>query len=235
MISVCMATRNGAAFIKEQLNSILPQIGNKDEIIISDDCSSDDTLTVVRSLQDPRIRVLESRSENGITRNFEASLKASRGDLIFLADQDDVWLPGKVKKMEEALGDYDLVMSDCKLVDDNLRVQKDSFYELNGSGKGLLKNLIKNSYMGCCMGFTRRLKERALPFPSDIPMHDFWIGLVAELHFSVYFMPEALVLHRRHLSNASTSGMSSQHSIDKKIIHRYRMIKNLFINKYYAG
>ena len=235
MISVCMATRNGAIFIREQLDSILPQLNQEDEIVISDDCSTDDTLTVIRSFQDPRIRLFESRSERGITRNFEASLKASKGEFIFLADQDDVWLPGKVKKMEKALKDYDLMMSDCQLVDDNLRVQRHSFYDLNKSGKGFFKNLIKNSYMGCCMAFNRRIRERALPFPSDIPMHDFWIGLIAEIYFSVYFMPEILVLHRRHDSNASTSGDPSQLTINQKLAHRYRIVKNLFIHKYYAG
>src|SRR5688500_13094934 len=98
MVSVCMATKNGATFIKEQLDSILPQLATDDEIIISDDCSGDDTLTVIRAFQDPRIRLLESSSEKGITRNFESSLNASKGDYIFLADQDDVWLPGKVNR-----------------------------------------------------------------------------------------------------------------------------------------
>ena len=235
MVSVCMATKDGSRFLKEQLDSILPQLTSEDEIIISDDCSSDDTLTVIRSFQDTRIRLLEPTSEMGITRNFEACLNASRGDFIFLADQDDVWLPGKVRKMKKALKDYDLVMSDCRLVDDNLYVQRHSFYDLNRSGKGLLKNLIRNSYMGCCMAFTRRTKESALPFPRDIPMHDFWIGLVAELHFRVYFLPEALVLHRRHQSNASTSGKSSRYPISQKLLIRYRMIKNLFIHKYHAA
>ena len=235
MVSVCMATKNGATFIKEQLDSILAQLRDEDEIIISDDCSSDDTLTVVRSFQDPRIRLLESRSEKGIARSFEASLNASHGEYIFLADQDDVWLPEKVNKMIQALKDYDLVMSDCHLVDDNLGLNTRSFYHYNRSGKGLFRNLLKNSYMGCCMAFTKALKDRALPFPDDIPMHDFWIGLIGELYFKVYFMPDVLVLHRRHASNATTSGKRSKYSIDQKLVHRYKMIKNLFIHRYHAG
>ena len=235
MVSVCMATKNGATFIKEQVASILPQLGPDDEIVVSDDCSSDDTLTILRTFQDSRIRLLESRPEKGINRNFEASLMASKGDFIFLADQDDVWLPGKVNKMTHALKNYDLVLSDCHLVDDHLQMQKASFFNINKSGKGLFRNLLKNSYMGCCMAFTKRLKDRALPFPADIPMHDCWIGLLAEIYFDVYFMPEILVLHRRHDANASTSGRSSQYSINEKLIQRYRMMKNLFIHKYYAG
>ena len=227
-----MATKNGGAFIIEQLDSILQQLDQDDEVIISDDCSADDTVALIRSFHDPRIRVLENTSEKGITRNFEASLKASQGEFIFLADQDDVWLPGKVKKMSQALKSHDLVVSDCHLVDDRLSLKISSFYSLNKSRKGFFKNLIKNSYMGCCMAFNRKLKAQALPFPPDIPMHDFWIGLLAEIYCDIYFMPEALVLHRWHDSNASSSGKSSRHSINHRIAHRYRMIKNLFIHKY---
>jgi len=230
-----MATKNGATFIREQLDSILVQLNKEDEILISDDCSRDDTLNIIRSFEDPRIRVLENTVEKGITGNFEAALKASKGDYIFLADQDDVWLPGKVNKMKLALKKYDLAISDCHLVDDNLRLQTTSFYGVNRSGKGLLKNLIKNSYMGCCMAFTRRLKDRVLPFPPDIPIHDFWIGLMAEIYFKVYFMPDVLILHRRHDANASTSGKTSRHSLNQKLVHRYRILKNLFIHRYYAG
>lgn len=234
MVSVCMGTKNGAAFIREQLESILPQLGRNDEIVISDDCSSDDTLAIIRSLADPRITILESACERGITRNFEASLMASKGEYVFLGDQDDVWLPGKINVMRQALEEYDLVISDCKLVDDTLRTQNNSFYTVNKSGPGLFKNIIKNSYMGCCMAFTRRLKDKALPFPADVPIHDFWIGLIAELYFNVHFLPDILVLHRRHGANASTSGNSSRHSINQKILNRYRVVKNLFMHKYYA-
>lgn len=235
MVSVCMATKNGAAFIREQLDSILPQLNPCDEIIISDDFSRDDTVSIIRSLRDPRIQVIENTSERGISKNFETSLSASRGNYIFLADQDDVWLPEKVEKMRNSLQHYDLVMSDCQLVDYALQLKKNSFYDLNHSGKGLFKNLIRNSYMGCCMAFNLKLKHRALPFPADIPIHDFWIGLIGELYFNVHFMREILVLHRRHDSNASTSGESSQQSIQEKLTYRYRLVKNLFIHRYYAG
>jgi glycosyltransferase involved in cell wall biosynthesis len=234
MVSVCMATKNGATFIKEQIESILPQLKPEDEMVISDDCSADDTLTVIRSFRDHRIRLLESSSEKGITKNFEASLMACSGEFIFLADQDDVWLPGKVYKMMQNLKQYDLVISDCQLVSDKLQVREGSFYNINKSGSGFFKNLVKNSYMGCCMAFTKKIRDRALPFPSDIPVHDFWIGLIAEVHFRVHFMPEILVLHRRHHSNASTSGESSQHSFNEKLLHRYRIVKNLFIHRSYA-
>jgi glycosyltransferase involved in cell wall biosynthesis len=235
MVSVCMATKNGAAFIREQLDSIVHQLNEDDEIIIFDDFSTDDTISIVQSFHDRRIRLIESSYERGVVRNFEDSLKSSNGDYIFLADQDDVWLPGKVLKMKNHLKTFDLVMCDCQLVDVSLQQKKSSFYNVNNSGKGLVKNLIKNSYMGCCMAFTKQLKERSLPFPADTPMHDFWLGLIGELYFKVHFMQEVLVLHRRHESNASTTGRRSERSIRKKLSNRLRLVKNLFIRKYYAG
>jgi glycosyltransferase involved in cell wall biosynthesis len=229
-----MATKNGGVFIREQLESIVPQLNPEDEIIIFDDLSSDNTVAIVETFGDHRIRLTENSRERGVVRNFEDCLKSSKGDYIFLADQDDVWLPDKVKKMMKSLQSYDLVMSDCQLVDLSLRPMTSSFYQVNNSGKGLFKNLIKNSYMGCCMAFTKQLKARALPFPEDIPMHDFWLGLVGEMYFKVHFMPEVLVLHRRHGHNASTTGTTSERSIHDKISNRLRLVKNLFIHKYYA-
>jgi glycosyltransferase involved in cell wall biosynthesis len=230
-----MATKNGAVFIREQLESIVPQLSPEDEIIIFDDFSSDNTVAIIKTFDDYRIRLTQNSHEQGVVRNFEDCLKSCKGDYIFLADQDDVWLPEKVKKMTKALQSYDLVMSDCQLVDFSLRPMTTSFYHVNNSGKGLVKNLIRNSYMGCCMAFTKQLKARALPFPADIPMHDFWLGLVGELYFKVHFMQEVLVLHRRHGSNASTTGRTSERSIHDKISNRLRLVKNLFIHKYYAG
>ena len=235
MVSVCMATKNGAVFIREQLESILPQLNAEDEIIIFDDYSSDDTVAIIKTFDDHRIRLTENSHERGVVRNFEDCLTSSLGDYIFLADQDDVWLPEKVQKMKNALQSYDLVMSDCQLVDFSLQPMTGSFYHVNNSGKGLVKNLIRNSYMGCCMAITKHLKARALPFPQDIPMHDFWLGLVGEMYFKVHFMQEILVLHRRHGRNASTTGTASERSIHDKISNRLRLVKNLFIHKYYAG
>ena len=235
MVSVCMATKNGAAFIQEQLESIVPQLNQDDEIIIFDDFSDDDSVSIIRSFYDKRIRLTVNSHERGVVRSFEDCLTSSRGEYIFLADQDDVWLPGKVHKMKNAWQSYDLVMSDCHLVDLSLQMKKPSFYDVNNSGKGIVKNLLKNSYMGCCMAFTKQLKERALPFPADIPMHDFWLGLIRELYFKVHFMQEVLVLHRRHESNASTTGRASERSMNEKILNRLKLVKNLFIHKYYAG
>ena len=116
MISVCMATFNGGKFIREQLESILSQLPPDAEIIIADDGSTDDTLLVVDSLNESRIRVLPAERHLGVIYNFERALRASKGEIVFLADQDDVWLPGKVEMCLAALNEADLVMHDAFLL-----------------------------------------------------------------------------------------------------------------------
>lgn len=230
-----MATKNGSKFLKEQLDSILIQLSPEDEVIISDDASTDNTVSIIESFHDPRIKIIRNTQSIGIVANFESGLNACSHEFIFLADQDDVWVAGKVEKTLQHLADADLVLSDCQMVDYQLNPIKDSFFSDNNSRKGLVKNLIRNSYMGCCMAFKRKLLDRALPFPKDIPMHDLWLGLVAEVHFKIHFTNEALVLHRRHQYNASTTGMSSELPIRKQFLNRYKILKNLILHKAYAG
>jgi glycosyltransferase involved in cell wall biosynthesis len=220
--------------VGEQLNSILSQLSATDEVIISDDASSDNTLEIIRAFQDPRIQILERKHSVGIVANFEASLRHSKGTIIFLADQDDVWLPGKVQILSLQLIDHDLTISDCELVDQTLRPLRQPPGRTFKTKKGLLRNLIRNSYMGCCMAFRRNVLNKALPFPKDIPMHDVWIGLVAEMYFKVTMVPDKLVLHRRHQHNASTTGMISQLTLRKQFINRYKIIKSLILHRSYA-
>lgn len=229
-----MATKNGTKYLAEQVNSILPQLGPSDELIISDDASTDDTLDVIQTYKDQRIKLIKHTSPRGIAGNFETALQHSKGDYIFLADQDDVWMPNKVKVMMEHLAYNDLVISDCLLVDQSLKTKQASYFTAHRSGKGFIRNLVKNSYIGCCMAFNRKLLNRVLPFPKDIPIHDFWIGIIADLYFKVYFIPEGLLYHRRHGSNASTTGEMSSLSFSRKLGSRYRIIKNLFFHKSYA-
>lgn len=235
MISVCIATRNGSRYVGEQLTSILKQLGADDEVIVADDASSDATLEIIASFQDSRIRVLTREHCVGIIANFETGLSACNGDLIFLADQDDVWLPNKIEKLSRQLEEHHLVISNCKLVDHSLNPLPSAHIKKYKTKKGLLRNLVRNSYMGCCMAFKREVLTKALPFPKDIPMHDVWIGLVAEMYFKVCFVPDELVLHRRHQYNASTTGMTSQLTLRKQFVHRYAILKNLILHKVYAA
>ena len=208
MISVCMATFNGGKFIREQLESILSQLPPDAEIIIADDGSTDDTLLVIDSLNESRIRVLPAERHLGVIYNFERALRASKGEIVFLADQDDVWLPGKVEMCLAALNEADLVMHDAFLL--GLSDAFESAWGRNGKlsdirtyRSGVVANWWKNSFTGCCMAFHRKVLDKALPFPKNLPMHDQWLGVVAEKYFKVSYVDEPLVDYRQHSSNAT--------------------------------
>lgn len=228
MISVCVATFNGARHVVDQLQSILPQLSGDDEIIVSDDGSSDATVELVHSLKDSRIRVLCGEGGLGIVRNFECALGAVRGNLVFLCDQDDVWLPNKVNIFVDALKSADLVVSDCHVTDSELRNTYISFFSLRGSGPGVLKNVWRNSYLGCCMAFRRDILKAALPFPHAVPMHDMWIGLLADVMYRVVFVETPTLLYRRHGGNASPTAETSHLGLVRRVRYRADLVWTLF-------
>jgi len=117
------------------------------------------------------------------------------------------------------------------LIDNNELITEESFYKLMNSGPGFLKNLYKNTYLGCCMAFNRKILEKSLPFPVGIPMHDIWLGMIAELFGTAYFCKEKLVRHRRHASNASTTSKKSRYSLYDKLKFRYKLLYKL-TNRY---
>ena len=208
-ISVAMAAYNGESFILEQLASILNQLGEDDEVVVSVDPCTDNTLNILNALsgEDKRLKVIEGEGK-GLIKNFENALNNCTGDIIFLSDQDDVWTADKLKIVTERMvsEQADLLVHNCSLVDVFLNPVEggESFFALRGSGKGFFKNLIKNSYMGCCMAFRKELLREFMPFPENISMHDQWIGLVAERSGAkIVFENKPLLLYRRHGDNAS--------------------------------
>ena len=224
MISVCLATYNGSAYIEAQLRSVLEQLSHEDELVVADDGSTDETISIVNAVGDPRIRVVATGGKLGVIKNFERALLASRGVIIFLCDQDDVWLPGKVEQCVAELRSHLLVVTDCKVVDNQLNEIAPSFFRLRNSGSGLLHNLWKNSYLGCCMAFRRELLEYALPFPRGIPMHDMWLGMIAETEGKVGFLDSPLLLYRRHALNASETAGKSSAGIVKMLAVRIALV-----------
>lgn len=224
--SVCMATYNGSKYIAKQLESIIPQLGVSDEIIISDDSSTDDTIEIIRAFNDGRIKIFENQKFENPIFNFENAINQSSGSIIVLSDQDDIWHSEKIKYMTEALETSDMVVCDCSFINAQGKVLVDSYFDLVGSGSGFIKNLQKNTYFGCCMAFNRKLLKKALPFPKDIPMHDIWLGFVADLFFKVSFIPQKLTLYRKHDNNASiASDVTSNLSLLKKLKFRINTIK----------
>lgn len=224
MISVCLASYNGGQYIKEQIISILNQLASEDELLISDDGSIDDTVAIVDSIFDSRIRLLESKGQLGIVKNFERVLLEAKGDYIFLCDQDDIWLAGKVHKCVEALKKHLLVVTDCAVVNEDLNILHPSFFQIRHSGAGIIKNIWKNTYLGCCMAFRKELLNICLPIPKRMPMHDMWLGLVAEADGNVLFIDEKLSLYRRHQSAASPTASTSAYSIYEQVNFRLILI-----------
>ncbi len=227
-ISVCIATYNGANFLNQQMESILSQIGSNDEIIISDDSSTDDTIKLLKNFKDRRIIIFENQKFGNPIFNFENAINHATGNYIFMSDQDDIWHEDKVKVMVEALDKSDLVICDCSIIDSEGRVLIQSYFDLVGSGSGIIKNLRKNTYFGCCMAFRKRLLTKALPFPKDIPMHDIWLGFVADVFFKSTFIPQKLTLYRKHDNNVSiASDVTSNLSLLTKLKFRFNLIKYL--------
>lgn len=228
MISVCIATYNGERFIREQIDSILRQLSSDDEIIVSDDGSTDNTISIINSIDDKRIRVIEGPRKQSPTSNFECALKASKGDFIFMSDQDDVWKPNKVNICMEWLQRYDCVVSDAEVTDSSLNPLYPSLYAIMQVRQGRIYNTIwKNGYTGCCMAFRRNVLEASLPFPKDIPMHDIWIGNVAAYKYNVKFIPDTLIYFRRHEDTTSCNGKGSKYSIWQQMKFRWSVIKNI--------
>lgn len=220
-----MAAFNGERWIGAQIASVLasPQV---DELIVSDDGSTDATRELVQGVGDARIRLVDG-PRAGLIRNFEHALQQARGDVIFLCDQDDIWLPGKVERVATALEGCGLVVTDCRVVDDSLAELHPSFFRFNRSRPGVLRNLIKNGYLGCCMAMRRGVLEAALPFPAGIAMHDWWIGLVAESMGPTCFLDEPLSLYRRHGGNASPTSTRSKVPAGTRLRWRVDMLRYL--------
>ena len=224
-----MATRNGEKFIKRQLESILAQLAPDDEVIISDDSSSDKTVDIIKGFSDHRIRLYGNNTFFSPIFNLENALKKASGEIIALADQDDVWLENKAavirRELDKHSGGIKLIVLDGHIVDENETMMHDSIFRYKRSSKGLLKNIYDNTYMGCCMAFTRDLLKVALPFPRNIPMHDMWLGILAELFGTVEFVQEKTIKYRRHA--ASVTDLRRRLDVVKQIMRRYHLVTSL--------
>lgn len=228
MISVCIATYNGERYIKEQLESILKQLGDNDEVVISDDGSKDRTHDIIQSFNDRRIIFLINKGTHGFTHNFENALINAKGDYIFLSDQDDVWVDSKVEDTMSVLKDYDFVVSDCITVDKNMRILQNSRFKAFNMKSGFFNHLIKSRFLGCCMAFRRSVLNASIPFPKNdfLVEHDIWIAAVAFLYFKSKLIENPLIYYRRHGNNVSEGGFTKGYSTFIKLKKRiYRLVK----------
>lgn len=231
MISVCIATFNGEKYIKQQIASILPQLTNKDEIIISDDGSTDNTIQEINSFESPIIHIYTNEGKHGYTPNFENALKHAKGDYIFIADQDDIWYSNKIKYSIEILKNYDLVTTDATIINADGKETGETFYAARKPKRGFIGNLIKFGYLGCCLAFKKKILKRAIPFPQKHKYctHDNWLFIVAQTYYSVYISNKKMIYYRRHSQNASTGAQNRHASFSFRIAYRlylcYQLMK----------
>ena len=204
-VSVCLAAHDGAQFVDEQVRSILDQLGPSDELVVVDDASTDATVSVVESFDDPRIALHCNDVNVGSVRTFERALGLSRGAYLLLADQDDVWVPGRLEAMVAALQTDGVVATSVAVLGDRpgrprwpLRAGDSHRYAANVAA--VLVGV--RWYFGCAMGLRRDLLATVLPFPPWLTeSHDLWIGLVGNVRHEMRHLETPSVQRRLHGAN----------------------------------
>ena len=225
-ISVCIATYNGAIYVRRQLTSILEQLDLGDEVIVVDDCSTDKTVDAVRGIGDARILLHVNDCNRGEVYSFSRAVSLARNNFIFLSDQDDVWMPGRVELMTRRLADSgrwvvttNFVWVDC--VETPIDVPYDGVVSTRSTNH--LRNITdifigKTNYFGCAMAMRREIVPLVTPIPEFVESHDLWIALAGTLARSNLHIDEVTLLKRKHDKNA-TSTVSSR-SLPRKFWSR---------------
>ena len=223
LISIAMCTYNGERYLAEQLDSIVNQSYINLEIIVVDDCSSDGTVDILTDYakRDGRIRLICNDENLGFVRNFEKAISESRGDLIALADQDDIWFPEKIAKLAEDIGDDWLIYSKVGVIDGSGVRQNIEFPNVNRlEGYCALSLILNNCVTGHACLMKRAVIELAMPAMSKMPYHDQWLAIVAASRGKLKAGGEILSLYRKHDSNAVWSAKS------KRRIPKYVHVSN---------
>jgi glycosyltransferase involved in cell wall biosynthesis len=224
-ISVVISTYNGANFIQEQLYSISNQLVLPDEVIISDDCSSDNTIELIEKFKESSpfpIYIFKNESNLGYSKNFNSALLRSSGDLIFLCDQDDYWYNTKISTIKDLYINYPgyfVYMNDALLTDQSLvSVNLSKLQQIYSTG-------LDDSYfiMGCCSAVRREFLDIIMPIPDNINEHDGWINYIAHGLNRKYITKEILQFYRRHDLNTSKNIVNSLHPINIISIVKFRL------------
>lgn len=225
-ISVCMACYNGAKYIEKQLNSILIQLDKNDEVIVIDDCSSDDTPKIIQSIADSRIRFFENKKRCGVNKNFERAISLAEKGYIFMADQDDIWTPGRKNKMLEPMLNGKTLLISGNTVAINAE-GKDIDYNLgklsSASSRKYKKNIVdimlgRAYYYGCAMAFNKKLNKIILPFPEYIESHDLWIAMAANMIHENAHIEDVVLQRRIHGNNASVVDRTLKAKLNSRLI-----------------
>jgi len=205
-ISIAMAIYNGARFLREQLESICCQTLQPYEVVISDDGSSDASLSIADEFKDRlNIVLVSNKNRHGFVGNFEHAISLCRGDFIALCDQDDVWQDGKLERMIAAIGPHAMVHCDADVIDANGRRIAASWNAY--FGKPIAQDFLQylsgwNNVTGGSVLFKRELASKLLPIPLHMPYHDLWLALIAYRYGGIAVVAEPLMSYRLHGANA---------------------------------
>ena len=215
-ISIALCTFNGAPYLSEQLDSYLSQSRQPDEVIICDDRSSDQTLSILEGFAKKApfdTKIFINDNTLGVTQNFEKAIRLCTGDVIALSDQDDVWLPNKLHLIESEFicnQDIQCVFSDAQIVDKNLTPLNYSIWTVAGLSERKLRKILRNGMFdnvlnqylvtGCAMAFRSECRKYVLPIPPGW-FHDAWISFITSCLGEMKPLPLSFVLYRQHPSN----------------------------------
>jgi len=241
LVSVVIATYNATKYIDEQLESILNQTYQNIEIIILDDDSTDNTLSILEhyAKRYPHIKVIKNNNRLGVIKNFEKGISIANGDFIALCDQDDIWIEDKLLQQVESIKDYKipaLVHSDLEVIDSNGKTVHKSFFDLKGysfsSKKSLSIMISRSGIMGNTILFNQALKDIILPFYDNIPMHDYYIGVLNEIYGKRITINKTLVKYRIHNANVGNRKKTHIEKIKGFFSHNLPYIdRQKFLNK----
>lgn len=205
-VSVALATYNGEAFLREQLVSLLSQTYRVKEIVICDDASTDGTWDILeeyKASNQQLFSIHRNPERIGYIRNFEQAITRCSGCYIALSDQDDIWYPHKIERLLSALGSFDLVHSDARLIDAQGYCLAPSYVRYSRKAVrsvSFQRLLHKNTVTGCTLLMKSDFAKQALPFPICIS-HDWWLALLAADRGTLVYCDEALTQYRQHDGN----------------------------------
>ena len=210
LISIVMATYNGEKYLREQVDSLLAQSYPSLEFVFVDDASSDSSLEILRhyASQDERIHLVANPINQGLLATFETGIRAAKGEMIALSDQDDVWMPEKISLLASAIGSHSLIYADSALTNAAGTVTG-KFSDRNHlcHYPTALHYVFGTKAMGHAMLFKREIIDIALPFP-DYVGHDYILGFAAAALKGVAYFPQTLVNYRQHSSNTMGADLS---------------------------
>lgn len=201
LVSIAICTYNGEKFLIEQLDSLLGQSYRHIEMIVVDDCSKDNTVSILKQYEEkhPNFKVYQNDQNLGYIKNFEKAISLCNGDYIALCDQDDIWDPNKIELQLAGIGNHALIYHDSEFIDDkghSLDKKKSDILNMY-QGESSVPFLFFNCVSGHACLFNRKLIPYCLPFPQEV-FHDRWLAFTATNNGGITYLNKALVKYRQH-------------------------------------